>query len=138
MPTHYPSSDGVSRLTDLMRQDPIVAPRDAPPPVDPDVRRRRRRRGAIIAGVSVLTVAALTVGYVAYALDQPLDAATWEATAPPIPTTPAADIVLSPDGATAVSVSGADDYLGASASGIWVAGMSPGRSRASARSSPPS
>lgn len=119
MPNPNDSADGASRLVDRAQRDQ-ASERHAAPALDPELRRRRRRR-AIIGGVSALVVAALLGGYTAFALTAPIASASVEAEAPPTSTPAAAQIALSPDGASAVSVSGADEHLGPSASGIWAA-----------------
>ena len=103
-----------------MRFEPVIELPAAPP--DPSVRKRRRRRRAIVGGIVTLVIASLLGGYTAFALTAPLGTATLDAEAPTITIPAAAQLVLSPDGASAVSVAGADDYLGPTASGIWAAG----------------
>jgi D-alanyl-D-alanine carboxypeptidase (penicillin-binding protein 5/6) len=114
--------DGLSQLTELMRYEPPVEPPTLPPPVDPARRRKRRRRRATIAAIVVLTLAAVSGGYAAYALTAPIGNATLDAEAPQVVTPPAAQIALPVEGAYAVSITGADDYLGPTASGIWASG----------------
>ncbi|MEZ3160733.1 D-alanyl-D-alanine carboxypeptidase [Microbacterium sp. BWT-B31] len=91
------------------------------PPVDPARRRARRRRGLIITAAIVAGLLLLTGGYTGWALTAPLSdpvAATGFLRAPE----PAlATIALPTQGASAISVTGADEYLGPSASGIWLA-----------------
>jgi D-alanyl-D-alanine carboxypeptidase (penicillin-binding protein 5/6) len=113
--------DGVAQLTELMRYEPVEAP-SAPTPVDPVRRRGRRRRRKIVALVVTLTLALLSGGYAAYALTAPIGAATLDATAPDVDIPAAAEIALPVDGAYAVSIAGADEYLGEEASGIWASG----------------
>ncbi|MET0811607.1 MAG: D-alanyl-D-alanine carboxypeptidase [Microbacterium sp.] len=88
--------------------------------VDPARRRRRRRRALITIGIILALVVASVGGYVGWALTAALPA-------PEVSTSTPADRALGPaavplplDGATAVSVSGADEYLGATASGVWL------------------
>jgi D-alanyl-D-alanine carboxypeptidase (penicillin-binding protein 5/6) len=109
-------TDGVSQLTELMRFEPGD---DVPPRPDPARRRSGRRRGALVAGVIVLTLVASLGGYSAWALTAPVGDATLTASAPDVivPEAVALDI---PGGSFAVSVSGADAYLGETASGIWM------------------
>lgn len=121
MATRHSTDDGISQLTELMRQERVPELR-TPTVVPPQERRRRRRRRGIVGAVVVLAIAASLGGYSAYALTAPIGTATIDAEAPPVTVPPAAQVVLSGDGATAVSVSGADAYLGPEASGIWAAG----------------
>ncbi|MEO5535345.1 MAG: D-alanyl-D-alanine carboxypeptidase [Pseudolysinimonas sp.] len=115
------STDDLSHFAEAMVREREVE-RDVPPPVDPVIRRKRRRRRAIIGGIVGLVVAALLGGYITFALTAPIGSATIDATAPTV-TPPAATLIsMSPEGESAISVSGADDYLGASASGIWMSG----------------
>jgi D-alanyl-D-alanine carboxypeptidase (penicillin-binding protein 5/6) len=112
--------DGVAQLTELMRYEPAAETPSAP--VDPVRRRRPRRRRRIIALAVTLTLALLSGGYAAYALTAPIGAATLDATAPDVDIPAAAEIALPVDGAYAVSIAGADEYLGEEASGIWASG----------------
>lgn len=114
--------DGLSQLTELMRYEPIIAAPPAAPPVDPKRRRTRRRRRTAIGLIVALVIAGTAGGYAAYSLTAPLGPATLDAEAPQVEPAPAAQIALPLDGAYAVSVSGADDYLGPMASGMWVSG----------------
>jgi D-alanyl-D-alanine carboxypeptidase (penicillin-binding protein 5/6) len=112
-------SDGLSQLTELMRFEPPVETPAAPPPIDPALRRRRRRRRATIGLISALLVVALTAGYATFAMTAPVGTATLDAAAPDVVVPAAAQVAFPVDGAYAVSVAGADDYLGPTASGIW-------------------
>jgi D-alanyl-D-alanine carboxypeptidase (penicillin-binding protein 5/6) len=119
--------DGLSQLTELMRYEPV---REAPSfsePVDPARRRKRRRRRTAIGLIVALVIAGTAGGYSAYALTAPLGAATLDAQTPHVDAPPPAQIALPVDGAYAVSVSGADDYLGATASGTWASGGGDGQ-----------
>jgi D-alanyl-D-alanine carboxypeptidase (penicillin-binding protein 5/6) len=119
----YPARpDGVAQLTELMRYEPVVESPPLPSPVDPTRRRRQRRRRRITALIVTLTLALLSGGYAAYALTAPIGTATLDATAPDVDIPAAAQILLPVEGAYAVSISGADEYLGESASGIWASG----------------
>jgi serine-type D-Ala-D-Ala carboxypeptidase (penicillin-binding protein 5/6) len=119
-------TDGVSRLTELLRFEPDVDIPTAAPPVDPARRTRRRRRRLLVGGIAAVVIAALLGGYATYALTAPVGAATLDAAAPEVEVPPAAQVALPVDGAYAVSVSGADAYLGATASGIWAIGADDG------------
>lgn len=123
MQGHDARRDGLSQLTELMRYEPaVVAAQPAAPPVDPHRRRQRRRRRTAIGLVVALVIAGTAGGYAAYALTAPLGPATLDAEAPYVEPAPTAQIALPVEGAYAVSVTGADDYLGPEASGTWVSG----------------
>ncbi len=114
--------DGISQLTELMRYEPVTPTPAGPPPVDPVRRRRQRRRRTTVALIVAFAITAGSGGYAAYALTAPIGTTTLDAEAPNVDAPPAAQITLPVDGAYAVSIAGADDYLGPSASGIWAAG----------------
>lgn len=112
-----PTPDGLSDLVELMRHEQIPADRRSH--IDPKVRRARRRRGVLISSIVVAVILATTGGYVGWALNAPLrpPTVTWESPQVSVPT--AADIAYPEDGVWAISISGADEYLGAGADGIW-------------------
>jgi D-alanyl-D-alanine carboxypeptidase (penicillin-binding protein 5/6) len=83
-------------------------------------RRARRRRRGIIAAVVLLVIAGLTGGYAGWALTAPLDEPVAAASAPPVRPGGVAEIPLPTWGAAAISVTGGEEYLGDSASGIWM------------------
>ncbi|HWI31235.1 MAG TPA: D-alanyl-D-alanine carboxypeptidase [Microbacterium sp.] len=87
--------------------------------IDPRVRRARRRRVLLVVAIVIAVVLAAVGGYVGWALNAPLSApvVTWQA--PEVSAPAAAPIALPTEGASAISISGADGYLGAEASGIW-------------------
>ncbi|QLD10997.1 D-alanyl-D-alanine carboxypeptidase family protein [Microbacterium oleivorans] len=88
--------------------------------IDPAARRRRRRRGLIASAVVAVVVLAPPAGYAAWALNAPLRAPLAAITAPSAPAAPpAADIRFAPDGVAALSVAGAEAYLGPEAAGVW-------------------
>lgn len=70
---------------------------------------------------AVLLVALLATagGYVGWALTAPVSPPEVTTQAPPIPALEAAAIPTPPTAASAISVSGADAYLGEGASGVW-------------------
>lgn len=115
-------ADGLSQLTELMRYEPVVETPAGPPPIDPVRRRKQRRRRGTIALIVAVAVAAGSGGYAAFALTAPIGTAQLDAQAPDVETPPLAQIALPVEGAYAVSVAGADDYLGSEASGIWASG----------------
>jgi len=87
-------------------------------PADPNTRARRRRRGRIIALAVVGAIVAATAVYVPLALTAPVGAATSTTHLPPVAPGAAAKLVFPEGEESAISVSGADAYLGPSASGI--------------------
>lgn len=89
--------------------------------VDRAVRRRRRKRAWLVVGIVFAVILASAGGYVAWALNAPLPEpeVVWQT--PEVEVPPAATITLPAEGSAAISVSGADEYLGAEASGIWMA-----------------
>lgn len=121
MPPYDDRSDGIAQLTELMRFEPERIRIDDPPPVDPRKRRRRRRLTAIVAGAVTLAILGGAGGYSAWALNAPIGTATIDAELPAVDIPEPAQIVLTRDGVAAISISGADDYLGPEASGIWMA-----------------
>jgi len=117
----YGPPDGVSQLTELLRdaenRDVGSDERRAP---DPAERRRRRRRRTLVAGIASAVVVAVVGTYVGVTLSAPLpplsvEASTLRAPQPPAPVT----ILTPPEGAWAMSIAGGERYLGADASGIW-------------------
>jgi D-alanyl-D-alanine carboxypeptidase (penicillin-binding protein 5/6) len=110
-------TDGVSQLTELMSHAQTYEPQ----PVEPEVRRTRRRRGLIVTGVILVAVIGLTTGYVAWASNAAVGAASSTSEIPEVAPGPAAAIAMSPEGASMISVSGAEEYLPAEASGNWMA-----------------
>lgn len=116
--TQHDSSDGISGLAQLMRgeYDPD-APRGAD--LDAVARRRRRRRGLIVAAVVVAVMVAAVGGYTGWALTAPVSAPVLSSQTPQVAVPPATTVALPAEGASAISISGADEYLGNAASGIW-------------------
>lgn len=85
------------------------------------IRRRRRRNGWIAAGITTAIVLGVPGGYAAWALTAPLAPATGEVSIPRAPEPPAAvDFGFTADGAAAISVAGAEPYLGPDAAGVWM------------------
>lgn len=90
-----------------------------PAPEDPN-RRTRRRRNRLIGGlITVAVVLALVGTYVGLTLNAPVGAAAVSVDRPSTPAPAAAAIALPQGGEAAVSISGADDYLGTKADGIF-------------------
>lgn len=115
MTRHPESADELSDIAELMQREEDVGRAQ----VDPEVRRARRRRGLLVTAIVIAVVLAAIGGYVGWALNAPLPAPVVASQAPHVDVPPAASIPLPSDGASAISVAGADDYLGAAASGIW-------------------
>jgi D-alanyl-D-alanine carboxypeptidase (penicillin-binding protein 5/6) len=115
--------DGLAQLTEMLRGTPVGAGSTGSPaprlPADPRRRRRRRIIGLSITGVVILVIAGLVAGYVTWALHAPISAASATLQQPTVETPAAAASALSPEGESAISVTGADDYLGPQASGVW-------------------
>jgi D-alanyl-D-alanine carboxypeptidase (penicillin-binding protein 5/6) len=89
--------------------------------LEPGVRRSRRRRGLIITAVVLVAIIGLTTGYVAWASNAAVGAASSTYEVPEVAPGPAAAIAMSPEGASMISISGAEEYLPAEASGNWMA-----------------
>lgn len=109
-------TDGLADFAELMTHgQEFSSPRDR----DPEAHRRRRRRGLIITAVCVVLLLAACGGYIAWALTAPVKAPAVTTQIPPVPVGGAAAIAAVPAGASAISISGADAYLGEGANGIW-------------------
>lgn len=115
--TTHPSPDDLADFAELISHEQEFDDRRAR--VDPEVRRGRRRRAGIIASIVLLVVLATIGGYTGWALTAPLSPPEGAWSAPQAPASTAAAIALPAEGASAISISGADAYLGAEASGIW-------------------
>lgn len=89
--------------------------------IDPAVRRRRRRRGLLITAACIVLLLAVTGGYVGWALTAPVNPPTVTTRAPQLPAGDAVAIVTHTAAASAISIAGADAYLGEAASGTWSA-----------------
>lgn len=114
MTTQHGRADDLTRLDDLFRR-PSSEPAPTRAPIDPETRRRRRGIRAAVAAVVVLVLAGLAGGYVASALTAPVGAPVATTHRPEVTAPAAATLALPTDAQFAVSVSGADQYLGASA-----------------------
>jgi D-alanyl-D-alanine carboxypeptidase (penicillin-binding protein 5/6) len=90
----------------------------ARPPHDPVARARRRKRGRITALIIVGVLVAAVATYIPLALTAPVGAAAASTSRPDATPGAATKLTMPPEGETALSVSGADQYLGASASGV--------------------
>lgn len=115
-------ADDVDQADALVEFDELM--RDGRPSSDfepTNTQRRRRLLRALIVSVSIVVLLLGGAGgYVAWALNAPLGAGSMTTHEPVAPTTEPADIPLGVDGVTAISVAGADEYLGAEASGVWL------------------
>lgn len=113
-------TDEFSDLAELMREEQQLT--DGLADADPEAhlrRRRRRRIGLLVTAIILVVILGTAGGYVAWALNAPLPAPTGSSQQPGVPASTAAPIIL-PDGtASAISISGADAYLGPGAAGIW-------------------
>lgn len=95
---------------------PSPAPDD---PAEKEKRRRRRRTSRIVALIATLVVLGLVATYVSLSLTAPVSAAVASMHPPQVPIPAAATIALPQTGEAAVSVSGANDYLGPEADGVF-------------------
>jgi D-alanyl-D-alanine carboxypeptidase (penicillin-binding protein 5/6) len=116
----------VGQLTEIMRgdryDDAPQPPQTTKPPVDPAVRRRRRRRRLITTASVFVLITAIVGGYVGWALNAPVGGPTASTALPDAAPGPAAAIALPQDGASAISVTGGDDYFGPdAATTLWPA-----------------
>lgn len=91
-------------------------------PVDPTVRARRRRRARIAATVVAGVLVASIAVYVPVTLTAPVGAAAATVHRPDVSPGTVAALAMPSDGESAISVSGADAYLGSTASGILASG----------------
>ena len=108
-------NDDFARFAELFEHGTVDG---APAPRDPVLRARRRKRGRIVALI-IVGVILVSVGvYVPLALTAPVGAAAAETHRPDVAPPAAAALAMPSEGESAVSVAGADQYLGASASGI--------------------
>jgi D-alanyl-D-alanine carboxypeptidase (penicillin-binding protein 5/6) len=114
-----PPSDGLSDFAELMAQEQeLTGRRDR---IAPEVRRRRRLRGLIAAAICLVLLLAASGGYVWWALTATVAPPEVTTQTPQAPSVDAAAITDAPEAASAISISGADEYLGEGASGIWSA-----------------
>ncbi len=108
--------DGLVGLDELWNRDPAASEHD----IDPQ-RRRRRRRWGLVAALTVLVIVIGTpTAYVGWALNAPVASPTVTSQTPTASAGSAAAIQLFRDGAAAISVSGAEEYLGPDTGGVWL------------------
>lgn len=108
--------DGLSDFAELMAREQEFS---TPDRIPPEVRRRRRRRGLIATAIVVVLLLAAAGGYVGWALTAPVSPPAVATQLPQVPTGAAASIATPPADASALSVAGADSYLGETATGVW-------------------
>lgn len=110
-------SDALSDFAELMAQEQdLTGRRDR---IDPEKRRARRRRGLIVTAVCLILLLAACGGYVWWALTATVAPPEVTTQTPQAPSVEAAAITAATGAASAISISGADAYLGEGASGIW-------------------
>lgn len=110
-------ADGLSEFAELLTHEQEFASDHER--VDPQVRRRRRRRGLIVAAVCVVVLLATTGGYIGWALTAPVNPPAVTTATPQAPSVEAAAVATPPTTASAISIAGADAYLGEAAAGVW-------------------
>lgn len=115
MTASEPPTDELSDFADLMAHEQEFG-EDR---VDPAVRTRRRRRALLITAACIVALLAATGGYIAWALTAPVNPPEITARAPQVTAGSAAAISTPTATASAISIAGADAYLGETASGIW-------------------
>jgi D-alanyl-D-alanine carboxypeptidase (penicillin-binding protein 5/6) len=109
--------DALSDFADLMTHEREFTDGQ----IDPGARRKRRRRGLVITAVCLALMLAVTGGYIGWALTAPTNPPTVTNRTPQVPVGAAATIATPIATASAISIAGADAYLGEGASGIWSA-----------------
>ena len=109
--------DGLTDFAELMAHEQ----ESSGDQVEPAVRRRRRRRGLIITAVCIVLVLAVTGGYIGWALTAPVNPPTVTTRTPDVPVGAAVALAIPPVAASAISIAGADAYLGETASATWSA-----------------
>lgn len=112
----FEPDDAVTQLTEIMQHETVIER----PVVEPEVRQKRRRFRIVIAGIVVLVLLAAAGTYAGVVLNAPLGAAEATSEVPEVTQLPAAAVAMSPEGSSALSVAGADEYLGPEAAGIWM------------------
>jgi D-alanyl-D-alanine carboxypeptidase (penicillin-binding protein 5/6) len=118
--TEQQPRDGLADLSAMMRQVGNQVPA-APPPPGPEKLKRRRRNRRLAALISAVVILALAGTYVSLTLTAPLGAAADSVSRPDVASPGATTVAMPQTGEAAVSVAGADSYLGASADGVFAA-----------------
>lgn len=114
-----PDADGLTQLGEMMREERVYATRDGGEPADPETRRRRRRKGLITTAIVTAVVLIASGLYVGWALRAPIGPADAVSEVPTAAAGAEAMLRMSPEGASAISIAGAEEYLGPTASGIY-------------------
>jgi serine-type D-Ala-D-Ala carboxypeptidase (penicillin-binding protein 5/6) len=117
--TEHESPDWFTELADAQSQTDVLPAQITQVPAEEPQRQRRRWLGRIIGIVAAVLVVALVAAYASLTLNAPLRAAAVLATAPSVSRPDAAVLAMPKIGESAISISGADDYLGSSADGIY-------------------
>jgi serine-type D-Ala-D-Ala carboxypeptidase (penicillin-binding protein 5/6) len=117
MTTQQDSPDELAEIAELMRHEQEFP--SGRSTVDPEVRRSRRRRALLIVAVVVAVVLVTVGGYTGWALNAPLAAPDVTAREPSAPVPAAASVTVPTASASAITVSGADDYIGPTADDGW-------------------
>jgi D-alanyl-D-alanine carboxypeptidase (penicillin-binding protein 5/6) len=116
----YEQHDGISELWAMIpSNDDRTRPIAPTPPEQSDPPRPRRLRRRLIALVATVLVLAVAGTYVSLTLSAPVGAAAAVFHSPTVDKSPAATIALPGYGESAISISGADDYLGPTATGVF-------------------
>jgi D-alanyl-D-alanine carboxypeptidase (penicillin-binding protein 5/6) len=116
----YEQHDGLAELWSMIpqtdeptRATAVIPSADATPP------KQRRLRGRLIAIISAVLVLAVIGTYVSLTLTAPVGAAAAAFHSPAVSKPAAAVIALPTYGESALSISGADNYLGPTADGVF-------------------
>jgi D-alanyl-D-alanine carboxypeptidase (penicillin-binding protein 5/6) len=118
--TQHESPDWFAELAERQSEPATSSiPSAVAPPVDQKARRRRRWIGRLIAIVAAVLVVACVATYASLTLNAPVGAAAITVHRPLVTTPPAVTIALAQVGESAVSIAGADDYLGTTADGVF-------------------
>ena len=116
MTTDQQAPDEFADLTELMRHE--YAP-PAHESVEAADRRRRRRTALRWIAASLALLLILVTTYAVWALNAPLADPVMQTQEPAVVLPPAAIVPLDTEGSAAISVAGAEEYLGEEAAGIW-------------------
>jgi serine-type D-Ala-D-Ala carboxypeptidase (penicillin-binding protein 5/6) len=117
--TQHDSPDWFSELANAQSRTEVIPARTNGAVEEPSRRPRRRWVRRIIGIVATVLVLALIATYVSLTLNAPIGAASVVATAPSVSRPDATVLAMPKIGESAISISGADDYLGPTADGIY-------------------